>query len=134
MRGAGLDPEADLRAAAHDLSKALGVSYQAAVKAIDGRTKMLAADNNVAAARHYGVDSEWLATGQGRQKGERSRFAQDVADAIDDKVPEQLKASIATLLIERVGALVEGARLAAGASAARSPTPVPRQRSKTPPS
>lgn len=134
LRNAGFDPEVDVRAAARQLADVLGVSYQAAMKAITGGTKMLAADNNVKAARHYGIDSEWLATGKERPKGERSQFALDVADAFDAKVPDQLKASIATLLIERAEALVEGAKLGETAAAGRSPTAAPRPRLKTPPS
>jgi hypothetical protein len=47
------------------LADGIGVTYQAIKKVVDGSTKMLAADNNVRAARLLGVNSEWLATGEG---------------------------------------------------------------------
>lgn len=49
----------------HDVATALGITYQAVKKVMSGTTKMLRADNNVAAARLFGVNSEWLATGRG---------------------------------------------------------------------
>lgn len=67
MRLHGLDP--DKPDGVRALAQGLGFSYQAAKKAIDGGTKMLAADNNVAAARLLRVDSEWLATGDGEPRG-----------------------------------------------------------------
>lgn len=66
MRLHGLDPEKPDGVRA--LAVGLGFSYQAAKKAIDGGTKMLAADNNVVAARLLRVDSEWLATGGGEPR------------------------------------------------------------------
>lgn len=69
MRLAGLNPEES--SGVHVLSKALGCTYQAAKKALDGATKMLTADNNVAASYFLKVDSEWLATGQGVPRSER---------------------------------------------------------------
>jgi transcriptional regulator with XRE-family HTH domain len=48
------------------VADALGVSYQAVKKIIDGKSKMLTADNNAQAAKFLGVDSDWLATGKGR--------------------------------------------------------------------
>jgi hypothetical protein len=47
------------------VAEGVGVTYQAIKKVVDGTTKMLAADNNVRAARLLGVNSEWLATGEG---------------------------------------------------------------------
>lgn len=45
----------------------LSVSYQAMKKLEDGKTKSLTAENNAKAARYLGVDSYWLATGQGEK-------------------------------------------------------------------
>jgi transcriptional regulator with XRE-family HTH domain len=53
----------------HDVAKALKLSYQAIKKVLEGRSKMMAADNNVAAAKFMQVDSEWLATGVGQPRG-----------------------------------------------------------------
>ena len=47
------------------LSAALGISYQAIKKALDGTSKSLKADNNSAAARLLRVNPDWLATGDG---------------------------------------------------------------------
>lgn len=49
----------------HDVAEALGITYQAVKKILNGTSKMLRADNNVVAARLFGVSSEWLATGKG---------------------------------------------------------------------
>lgn len=47
------------------LSKAIGVSYQALAKALDGRSKSLNAINNFRAAEELHVNPHWLATGEG---------------------------------------------------------------------
>lgn len=47
------------------LADALGVSYQAAKKVMDGKSTAFTAANNTKAARFLGVDSDWLATGEG---------------------------------------------------------------------
>lgn len=46
------------------LADALGISYQAAKKALDGKTKAFTAANNQRAANLLGVSAEWLATGE----------------------------------------------------------------------
>lgn len=53
------------------LADALGISYQAAKKALDGRTRAFTASNNQKAANLLGVSAEWLAT------GENGQFVQD---------------------------------------------------------
>lgn len=50
------------------LADKLNISYQAMKKVISGDTRMMAADNNVKAAMLLGVNSEWLATGEGPQR------------------------------------------------------------------
>ena len=47
------------------LQEYLGVSYQAMKKLEDGKTKSLSAQNSAQAAKFLGVDSHWLATGEG---------------------------------------------------------------------
>lgn len=49
------------------LADALGISYQAAKKALDGKTKAFTASNNQKAANLLGVSAEWLATGESGQ-------------------------------------------------------------------
>lgn len=46
------------------LSDALGVSYQAVKKILDGKSTALNAENHERAARYLGVNSFWLATGE----------------------------------------------------------------------
>lgn len=46
------------------LADGLGISYQAAKKAVDGKTKAFTAANNQKAANLLGVSAEWLATGE----------------------------------------------------------------------
>jgi len=53
------------------LADGLGISYQAAKKAIDGKTKAFTASNNQKAANLLSVSAEWLAT------GEAGQFVQD---------------------------------------------------------
>jgi len=48
------------------LAKFVGVSRQAVMQWEDGTTKSLDAENLVRAARATGVDSFWLATGEGQ--------------------------------------------------------------------
>lgn len=45
------------------LAAELGVSYQAVMKVLDGKTAYFDTPNNVRAARFLGVTSDWLATG-----------------------------------------------------------------------
>lgn len=74
MARANVDPK--------QLSKAVGISYQAVMKLLAGTSKMMRADNNVVAARFLGVDSEWLATGEGTPVGQRSwPFTQELLEA-----------------------------------------------------
>jgi len=63
------------KASTADLAKAMGVSYQAVKKVLDGKTAMLTAENNRKAAKFMGVDSGWLASGEGapRPAGTPSR-------------------------------------------------------------
>ena len=49
---------------ASQLSAALGVSYQAIKKVLDGKSTALNAENHMRAARFLGVNSFWLATGE----------------------------------------------------------------------
>jgi hypothetical protein len=85
MRAAGRDP-ADT-ASVGWLAERLGVSYQAARKALSGDTKALTAENNVKAARVLGVSSEWLATGDGPRSGAGSPFSADLLRAIEAAPP-----------------------------------------------
>jgi hypothetical protein len=87
MRHAGKAPE-DSKAAGW-LAEKLGVSYQAAKKAINGETKMLAADNNVKAAHALKVNSEWLATGRGSMLGPAWPFSDVLLTAIHRCDPAQ---------------------------------------------
>jgi phage repressor protein C with HTH and peptisase S24 domain len=54
------------------LADGLGISYQAAKKALDGKTRAFTASNNMKAAKLLGVSAEWLATGEGEVKVERT--------------------------------------------------------------
>lgn len=57
---------------AQQLARHLGVSIQAVNKAVDGKTSALSAPNNSKAARLLGVDSDWLATGEGSRVSEEA--------------------------------------------------------------
>jgi phage repressor protein C with HTH and peptisase S24 domain len=61
------------------LADALGISYQATKKAVDGKTKAFTAANSLKAARVMGVSPDWLATGEGEVKGPL-RSVQEIID------------------------------------------------------
>jgi transcriptional regulator with XRE-family HTH domain len=52
------------------LADALGLTYQAIKKVIDGKTTALTAANTFAAAEALKISAEWLATGQGEMLGQ----------------------------------------------------------------
>jgi phage repressor protein C with HTH and peptisase S24 domain len=52
------------------LASAVGISYQAVKKVLDGLSNAFSAENNSAAAKHLKVSSDWLATGQGPRNAE----------------------------------------------------------------
>jgi hypothetical protein len=85
MRGAGRNP--DDTASVGWLAERLDVSYQAAKKALSGDTKALTAENNVKAARALGVNSEWLATGEGSREGGAPQFSGDLLRALQAAPP-----------------------------------------------
>lgn len=69
-----------MRKAGHttaSLHRALGVSYQAVKKAVDGGKFGTA--NHLKAARLLGVNPEWLATGCGEMKAQHDSFAHAVS-------------------------------------------------------
>ncbi|WGT64774.1 LexA family protein [Variovorax paradoxus] len=57
------------------LAAAIGVSYQAVSKAVDGTTNSLSAYNNSKAADFLCVDARWLATGEGSMELKRQEEA-----------------------------------------------------------
>lgn len=108
-----------------DVAAALGVSYQAVKKIVDGKSKMMAADNNARAAALLNVDSDWLATGDGHRERGRSPFspaAQKVAQQFDQLTPEQQRTILALL---GVYAPIIGVEQAAAQAAEREPKPPP---------
>lgn len=50
-----------------ELARAIGISYQAVKKVREGLSSQFSTDNNIAAARRLGVNSDWLATGKGQR-------------------------------------------------------------------
>lgn len=61
---------------ASDMAARLKLSYQAVKKIVDGKSKMMAADNNARAAAILNVDSDWLATGEGRRERGKLPFSE----------------------------------------------------------
>jgi transcriptional regulator with XRE-family HTH domain len=75
---------------ARAMADRLQVSYQAVKKIVDGKSKMMAADNNARAAAILDVDSDWLATGEGlreRSKAPHSARALRIAAIYDQASP-----------------------------------------------
>lgn len=69
----------DIRAVAD----AVGVSYQAVKKVLEGTTKMMAADNNFVAAHVMKVDAEWLARGVGEPRSANAwPLSRELLDAV----------------------------------------------------
>lgn len=66
---------AERRLTPKDMADQLKVSYQAVKKIVDGKSKMMAADNNARAAAILGVDSDWLATGEGSRERGKAAFS-----------------------------------------------------------
>lgn len=76
----------DARKNVHALAGELGVSYQAVQKVLRGTSKALSAYNNAKAAKFLGVESDWLATGEGRRqrRGSVWPFSPDLlTDVVD---------------------------------------------------
>jgi hypothetical protein len=63
--GLPCDTEEALNRSSKALAKKLGVSYQGAVKVLQGKTKHLRADNHAKVAQWLNVNAFWLATGTG---------------------------------------------------------------------
>lgn len=63
------------------LASAIGLSYQAIKKVVDGKSKALSAENNSKAARFLKVRADWLATGDGEMHPKK------ITAAVVDMVP-----------------------------------------------
>jgi transcriptional regulator with XRE-family HTH domain len=76
MDAAGVDAAA--------LAAAIGISYQAVKKALDGKSKTLSAENCFRAADATATNARWLATGEGEMSlsSERRPPAPDLATAL----------------------------------------------------
>ncbi|MDE2100297.1 MAG: helix-turn-helix transcriptional regulator [Patescibacteria group bacterium] len=59
------------------LAKAMGVSKQAVYSIKRGETRSATAANNVAAAEYFGVNPDWLATGEGQKEQRQSADLDD---------------------------------------------------------
>jgi len=64
-RGFKCDSQESMNRAANALVKALGFTYQAAMKVLKGETKYLRVDNHAKVAVWLEVNAYWLATGEG---------------------------------------------------------------------
>ena len=82
------------------LAEQTGVSYQAMKKVIAGTTNMLAADNNVRAAKALRVNSEWLATGELGAHGADAAEIAAIYHAANDQGRAVLRATAHALIVE----------------------------------
>ena len=82
------------------LSKALGISYVAVKKVLDGQTKAFTAENNSLAASFLGVSPDWLATGEG------TMIATDGGSAVRSRFAENQSIELANALEKVEAALV----------------------------
>lgn len=92
---------------AAQLATALGTSYQAVKKVLDGKSSAFTAANNSIAAKLMNVSPDWLATGTGpRERGEGSvtwPFSTPYEDY--EELPREKKLQ----LDSRVGEFIAGA-------------------------
>lgn len=79
------------------LAKALGVSYQAVKRVLDGKSAAFTAPNNSQAARYLGVSTDWLATGEGNPKGSDWPFPFSRADF--ERLKEEDRAELEKTLL-----------------------------------
>ena len=82
------------------LSKALGISYVAVKKVLDGQTKAFTAENNSLAASFLGVSPDWLATGEG------SMIATDGGGSVQSRFAKNQSIELANALEKVEAALV----------------------------
>jgi len=79
------------------LARAIGISYQAVKKVLDGGSHSLSAENNAKAARYLGVSSHWLATGDGQMLADtlatQTPHSDGGADPMSEKSPLILEQS-----------------------------------------
>lgn len=118
-----------------ELAGSLKVSYQAIKKVLAGTTNALTAANNSNAAKFLGVDSHWLATGNGQQKPQQAHAAAPAAPSslagraaalIDDLPPWHQELAYAAL-VNAINRIQHGVDLPAGDVAA-APVSVPSPR------
>jgi transcriptional regulator with XRE-family HTH domain len=86
-----------------DLMGALGISYQAVMKVLDGSTRQMSAFNNSRAAKVMQVSADWLATGD----GEMSAAPATNKDSLTVHPPTP--ADLAAHLAERLNTMDESA-------------------------
>ncbi len=85
---------------AKGLAAAIGVTYQAVKKLVDGESKSLSAENVFRVADACGVDPRWLATGHGRMTAEPSApssLAAHLVDAVSAMPPQRWRSVRAQL-------------------------------------
>ena len=82
------------------LSKALGISYVAVKKVLDGQTKAFTAENNSLAASFLGVSPDWLATGEGNM------IATDGSDSVQSRFAKNQSIELVSALEKVEAALV----------------------------
>lgn len=79
------------------LAAALGASYQAVKKVVDGKSSAFNAFNNSRAAKILGVSSDWLATGDGLPKASESTSSWPFASVPQSRVealPAEARAAV----------------------------------------
>lgn len=112
------------------LAKAMGLSYQAVKRVLDGKSAAFTAPNNSAAARILGVSTDWLATGEGQV--ERNDAGAPWPFSVTRAQCERLEAEDFSALDKTLSGFVLG-RLASQGSEEVAPkqAPVPRYETDT---
>lgn len=85
------------------LATAAEISYPGAKKIVDGTSKALNAPNNSKAAKHFKVDSDWLATGEGEMRSARVwPFGDSITPAQFFALPQEVTRSAIDVLLAGV--------------------------------
>lgn len=120
---------AEAKVKTSELARALGVSYQAVRKVLQGG--QFGTENNAAAARRLGVNSDWLATGKGpRQPGRPHVVAEAPAEQYAEVLRdlEDIPPNLRHRLIDQIQQEAEKAREAAAYHSNRDPQLAPHER------
>lgn len=102
MRSIKVDPKSNDQV--RKLAAKIGITYQGLRKLIDGHSAEMKAGTNAKAAKVMGVDSDWLATGEGEMHSERVWPFTDLSPSDWNRVAPNVRAAAEKGLLSAVPA------------------------------